>query len=87
MIACESTARTCLRTLRWYIEAFSVHADRSELVDWIASARTQPVAVYLVHAEHDSASALKALIEGTLGIPVTVAEDDITVEVTAQVSD
>jgi len=87
VIACESTARTCLCTLRWYIEAFSVHADRSELVDWIASARTQPVAVYLVHAEHDSASALKALIEGTLGIPVTVAEDDITVEVTAQVSD
>ncbi len=69
------------------IEAFSVHADRSELVTWIASARTQPVAVYLVHAEHDSASALKALIEGTLGIPVTVAEDDMTVEVTAQVSD
>jgi len=87
VIACESTARTCLCTLRWYIEAFSVHADRSELVNWIASARTQPVAVYLVHAEHDSASALKALIEGTLGIPVTVAEDDITVEVTAQVSD
>jgi len=87
VIACESTARTCLCTLRWYIEAFSVHADRSELVDWIASARTQPVAMYLVHAEHDSASALKALIEGTLGIPVTVAEDDITVEVTAQVSD
>jgi len=68
------------------IEAFSVHADRSELVTWIASARTQPVAVYLVHAEHDSASALKALIEGALGIPVTVAEDEMTVEVTAQVS-
>jgi metallo-beta-lactamase family protein len=68
------------------IEAFSVHADRSELVDWIASARTRPSGVYLVHAERDSASALKALIEGALGIPVTVAEDEMTVEVTAQVS-
>lgn len=64
------------------IEAFSVHADRSELVDWVASARQRPQAVYLVHGEPDSAAALAAQIRADLNIPAVVAEAGQTVEVT-----
>lgn len=63
------------------IEAFSVHADRSELIDWLASAHEQPKAVYLVHGEPDSASALAEQIRSELHIPAVVAEPGQTIEV------
>lgn len=63
------------------IEAFSVHADRSELVEWLASARKRPTAVYLVHGEEDSARALAEQIRRDLHIPAVVAEPGQIVEV------
>ncbi|MEZ5237862.1 MAG: MBL fold metallo-hydrolase [Microthrixaceae bacterium] len=43
--------------------AFSVHADRSELIDWLGTAEHPPEMVYLVHGEPDSAESLKALLD------------------------
>lgn len=63
------------------IEAFSVHADRSELVDWLSDSRTPPKAVFLVHAEEESSCALADSIRDRLAVPVTVAEDGLSVEI------
>ncbi len=65
------------------IDAFSVHADRSELIDWIRSARNSPRAVYLVHGEDESANELAQRIRMELGIPAVIAQMGQTVEVPA----
>lgn len=42
--------------------AFSVHADRQELADWLATATRPPRATYLVHGEADASASLAELI-------------------------
>jgi metallo-beta-lactamase family protein len=55
------------------IEAFSGHAGRSELLDWLRSG--PPGAVSLVHGEPGPADALRHAIEVELGWEAEVAED------------
>ena len=55
------------------LTGFSVHADRSELLAWIASADTEPSAVYVVHGEERAAHSLANGIRAgdwTVAIPV-----------------
>ncbi|HEV8024783.1 MAG TPA: MBL fold metallo-hydrolase RNA specificity domain-containing protein, partial [Candidatus Nanopelagicales bacterium] len=63
------------------IEAFSVHADRAELIDWIGSARQRPGVVYLVHGEQDAAGELAATLRTELHIPAVVAENGQAIEI------
>lgn len=42
--------------------AFSVHADRDELVDWLHTATAEPDVTYLVHGEPDASEGLAAAI-------------------------
>jgi len=63
------------------IEAFSVHADRDELLDWLDSPRQRPAAAYLVHGEEEAATELAAMIRTRLGIPAVVAEHGQSIEV------
>jgi len=63
------------------IEAFSVHADRSELLDWLGSPRQRPAAAFLVHGEEQAATDLAATIRQRLGIPAVVAEHGQTIVV------
>ncbi len=63
------------------IEAFSVHADRDELLDWLGSPRQRPAAAYLVHGEEEAATELAAMIRTRLGIPAVVAEHGQSIEV------
>ena len=49
------------------LPAFSVHADRVELVDWLRTADSEPDAVYVVHGEADASSAMRARIDEELG--------------------
>lgn len=46
----------------------SVHADREELVDWLATAPRPPESVYVVHGEPDAANGLVERIGERLGI-------------------
>jgi metallo-beta-lactamase family protein len=55
------------------IGALSVHADRDELCDWLATATTVPEIVYLVHGEPEAADALRSTIVDRLEWPVVVA--------------
>jgi len=63
------------------IEAFSVHADRDELIDWVGSARNAPESIYLVHGEQEAAAELAVTLRKRLSIPAVVASTGQTVEV------
>lgn len=45
---------------------YSVHADASELVDWVAAAPREPRAVYVVHGEPAASAALAASVRERL---------------------
>ena len=49
------------------IDAFSVHADASELLAWMGKSRRKPEMTYVVHGEPHSAAALRTSIETRLG--------------------
>lgn len=49
------------------VPAFSVHADRRELLDWLRGAAAPPATVFIVHGEPAAAAALEAAIETELG--------------------
>lgn len=52
-----------------HIETMSVHADRNELIDWIASGPDDPEMVFAVHGEPEGTSGLVALVEDRLHLP------------------
>ena len=49
------------------IPAFSVHADRAEIIDWLKSAAAVPEVVYLVHGYPAASEELRATIVRELG--------------------
>ncbi len=55
-------------------EEFSVHADRSELLDWLAALVPAPRRVFTVHGTPASASALAAEVQLRLSLPTRAAQ-------------
>lgn len=53
--------------------AFSIHADQSELLDWVATAQPRPETVYVVHGEDESAAELRRHLEEDLDLVGVVA--------------
>jgi metallo-beta-lactamase family protein len=49
------------------VPAFSVHADRPELLDWLRTAPRAPQMTFVVHGEPTAAAALHSAIEEELG--------------------
>jgi metallo-beta-lactamase family protein len=49
------------------VPAFSVHADRAEILDWLKTAPREPRATFLVHGEAPAARSLEESIESDLG--------------------
>ena len=59
---------------------FSVHADASDLIDWLRDLHPAPATVFCVHGEPDPAAALAARIERELGLAAVVpALDEVVV--------
>jgi metallo-beta-lactamase family protein len=56
------------------IEAFSVHADASELVDWLMSCDRQPSQVFVNHGEPDASQALAQRIRAAWDVAVIVPQ-------------
>lgn len=54
------------------ISAFSGHADRTELLNWISHFSVKPQQIFLNHGEPKSAEALRIQIEEQFKIPCTV---------------
>lgn len=63
------------------IDAFSVHADRSELLAWIESDRSTPEQIFIVHGEPDAAAALADQLREELQTAVVVPEPNETVAI------
>ncbi len=57
------------------LPVFSVHADRSELVDWLATAPAPPDTLFVVHGEAGAAHALQERVAERLGWNAVVARD------------
>jgi len=47
--------------------SFSVHADRSELLAWAASAPRKPDLAFVVHGEEEASQSLRDALEAQLG--------------------
>jgi metallo-beta-lactamase family protein len=56
------------------VEAFSVHADSSELVDWLMSCDTKPSQVFVNHSEPKAAQALANCIREAWDVAVIVPQ-------------
>jgi metallo-beta-lactamase family protein len=61
------------------IDGLSAHADRAEIMKWLAGFKRPPKQVYIVHGEPEAAESLAALIRGRLGWKARVAQDGETV--------
>jgi metallo-beta-lactamase family protein len=61
------------------IEGLSAHADREELLRWLALSPAPPRAVYAVHGEPGSAAALADTVRTRLGWPCVVPEQGMRV--------
>jgi metallo-beta-lactamase family protein len=66
------------------IEAFSVHADASELVDWLKSAASVPSQVFVNHGEADASRALATRIRAELDIAVVIPHAGERVRITSR---
>jgi metallo-beta-lactamase family protein len=62
------------------LSAFSVHADASDLLDWLRGLPRPPLGVFAVHGEETAAAALAAKIDRTLGWPAVVPSHDERVQ-------
>lgn len=56
------------------IEAFSVHADASEILDWLRAADPAPALVLVNHGEEDASHALARRIQAELGLASRVPD-------------
>jgi metallo-beta-lactamase family protein len=56
------------------VEAFSAHADRSEILEWLGHFKTPPRRTFIVHGEPEASAALAEEIRRKLGWQTHVAE-------------
>lgn len=57
------------------VPAFSVHADRSELLDWIGSGPSTPQRVIAVHGDEEAASSLVGALEARFALEALAPDD------------
>jgi metallo-beta-lactamase family protein len=57
------------------LSGFSVHADGSELIDWLRTATREPSGVFVVHGEERASLALRRRIHDELGWNAVVPRD------------
>ena len=58
------------------VNSFSVHADASELIDWLRTSSEPPKQVFIVHGEGDSSIALQDKIKKDLGWESVIPKDN-----------
>jgi metallo-beta-lactamase family protein len=63
------------------VNSFSVHADASELVDWLRTSSEEPKNVFIVHGEGDSSAALQDKIKQVLGWKSVIPKDNQVISI------
>lgn len=61
-----------------YLDAFSGHADKNGLINWLEKMDKKPDNIFLVHGEYTSQQALKNTIEEKFNIPTVVPQFEQT---------
>ena len=61
-----------------YLDAFSGHADKNGLLEWIRKMNKKPSNIFLVHGEYSGQQALKASIEEEFGIKTIIPDFEET---------
>ncbi len=56
------------------IEGFSAHADREELLEWLAGVQQAPRRVFITHGEEDAARSFAAALKKARGWPTAIPE-------------
>ncbi len=62
------------------VNGFSAHADRSELLEWVASAHENLKGVFVVHGEEQAALSFAEALRASGGFTVTVPQPNQTIE-------
>ncbi len=62
------------------VNGFSAHADRSDLLDWVANAKENLKGVFVVHSEEQAALSFADALRARGGFTVTVPQRDQTIE-------
>jgi len=57
------------------LSGLSVHADREGLVEWVASAKSPPGVIFVVHGEEAASEALRDALAERLEVPTVVPRD------------
>lgn len=58
------------------VNAYSVHADGSELIDWLRTTSEPPRKIFIVHGEPESASSFESRVEAELKFDCVVPKDN-----------
>lgn len=61
------------------IDAFSAHADQSELLRWLKNFKKMPKKVFLVHGEPCAMEALRIKVKDTLGVEPVILQPEKSV--------
>lgn len=59
----------------YFLEGFSAHADRDDLLNWISGFKKQPKKIFLVHGEETAKISFADLVRRNLGYDCIVIED------------
>jgi len=66
-----------------HIDAFSAHADQSELLRWLKNFRIKPEKIFLVHGEPCAMEALRIKVKDTLGVEPVIMQPEQPVKLFA----
>ena len=57
-----------------YLEGFSAHADKDQLLDWFKAMERRPQAFFVVHGEHDAAFSFAEELQRNLGTATAIPQ-------------
>ena len=66
----------------YYLEGFSAHADKNQMMDWFKAMEKRPKAFFVVHGEHDAAFSFAEDLQRTLGTATAIPQygDSVVIE-------
>ncbi|AWW25460.1 MBL fold metallo-hydrolase RNA specificity domain-containing protein [Acetobacterium carbinolicum] len=59
----------------YFLEGFSAHADKNDLLKWLSGFKEKPKKIFLVHGEEEAKKSFANTAKNTLGFDCTVVED------------
>jgi metallo-beta-lactamase family protein len=59
----------------YFLEGFSAHADKNDLLKWLSGFKEKPKKIFLVHGEEEAKKSFATTVKSILGFDCTVVED------------